>query len=281
MTVPGAASRWLLPHYLALAGALLLALQAWVLGSWLADGPRQVTEFRAGGGSSHAVAIVVQIAVVLIGVGMSAHLVRTCRREHRLTFDAQLAIAMLLTAWLDPLPNFVQPVWFLSSELVNVTSWGGHYPLQVNPVAGDLPWPVVLLVGVYAFGVLGIVMALNALTRAIGRRWPLLSRAQLVAITYAAIVVLHPLLEAPIIGLHIWVLAGSPAGDGWHRIHPAYSWFQAPMASFMIGTLAAWRLLLTMTAASDRRRARPDRVDPRRRTALSLLALIALCGTSC
>jgi Spirocyclase AveC-like len=220
----------------------------------------------------------VQVAVVLLGVGMSAHLVRACRRERRLTFDAQLAIAMLLTAWLDPVPNFVQPVWFLSSELVNVTSWGGHYPFQVNPVAGDLPWPVVLLVGVYAFGVLGIIMALNALTRAIGRRWPSLSRAKLVAITYAAIIVLHPLLEAPIIGLHIWALAGSPAG-GRLGIGStlSYSWFQAPMASFMVGTLAAVRLLRDDHSRTVVERGL-DRHDPRRRTALSLLALVALCN---
>ncbi len=276
--VPGTTSRWCLTHYLALAGTLLLLLQAWVLGAWLADGPRQITEFRVDGSLGDIAAMVAQVAIVLFSVGMCVHLVRTCRRERRLTFDAKLAIAMLLTAWLDPLPNLVQPVWFLSSEFVNVNSWGSHYPFQVNPVAGDLPWPVIFLVALYAFGGLAVPMALNALTRAIGRRWPSLSRAQLVAITYAVIFMLCPLFEAPLIGFDIWGLAGSPA-DGRIDIGSSmsFSWFQSPMVAFMVGTIAAVRFLRDGDGRTVVERGL-DRHAPRQRAALSLLALVGLCN---
>jgi hypothetical protein len=51
------------------------------------------------------------VAVVSVAVVV---LVRQCRRERRLTFDAAIAIGFILSAWQDPLLTYFKPTFFLN-----------------------------------------------------------------------------------------------------------------------------------------------------------------------
>jgi hypothetical protein len=266
-----------LAHPLAVLGGGFLLVQAWVLGSWLADGPRSITEFRVHEGKAWVAAIVLQAGAVVLALAMLAHLVRSCRRERRLTFDAKLCIAMALTAWLDVLPNVARPLWMLSSEFVNVSSWGGHLPFQQNEAAGDLPWPVLFLGLVYAFGTPAILAGINVLMRRAATRWPGLSRGQLIALAFLVGGAIHPVLEIVLMRLDVWALAGAPEvlsiGVGVFR----YSFLQVPMSAFMLGTLASVRYL-----RNDRGETIVERGvaggNQRVRAGISLLALVGVCN---
>src|SRR5688500_10715462 len=57
--------RWVLPPYLAVAAVPGLFVQVWTVTAWLADGPRQVTEFRDRTSASWYVAHAVEAAMLV------------------------------------------------------------------------------------------------------------------------------------------------------------------------------------------------------------------------
>jgi hypothetical protein len=172
---------WGAAHYLALVAVPLLAYQAWTLIGWLAAGPHQVTNYRTAGSASWYAARVIQgvmlIAVIAIAVGV----VRGCRRERRLTFDAMLFIGLASTVFWDTVVNFVEPLWFYSTNWVNLNDWWAHAPLVLNPAAGHGPFPVLMLGLLYPFFVFGAMIICGVMRRA-QQRWPEISRARLIAV---------------------------------------------------------------------------------------------------
>src|SRR3984957_11018649 len=97
--VPRSRRPWGPAQYLALAAVPLLAYQAWTLVAWIAAGPHQITAYRSYGSFSWYAARAIEVTLVLAVAAILARLVRECRAQRRLTFDAMLFIGLLATVF--------------------------------------------------------------------------------------------------------------------------------------------------------------------------------------
>jgi hypothetical protein len=233
--------RWTYVHWLALAGALLLVVQAYVWIRWLSTGPVQIDARRDTGHISFKLAIFYQVAAWILMVVMVTRLVRQCRREGTLTFDAKLSIAGLLTYWLDPLANYVMPVYTYSEQWLNLNEWVGSYPGVRNPDGGRVPEPMVLLIPLYTAGWLLFAMVVCALMRAVSRRRPGLAQRYVLGVALTVALILDILLELPMFLFDLWSNQGAPriglfAHSG--RLYPAT---EMAIAVGVFGTLGALR----------------------------------------
>jgi hypothetical protein len=271
--------RWTPAHDLALAGGLLLAVQLAVLRAWLGSGPHAITRYRVHHGTPWWAAVAFQAAAVGMAVWVLVFVVRGCLRQRRLTIDAKICLAGLLTAWLDPFTNFMQPLFMYSSNFVNLNSWGAHYPLVINPDAGRLPWPILFLGCMYAFGLLAFAVIMNAIVRMIVRRFPALTRVQVLMVTLGLGVLFDLALEIPMFRLRLWAYPGAPNTLAlWSRSSYKYSLWEIIPAGIAFASVAAVRFF-----KDDANRTVTERGLERHhrsvRTALSVLALIGLFNT--
>lgn len=273
---PGRRMRWGPAQYLALAAVPLLGYQAWTLVQWLAAGPHQITQYRIAGSSSWYVGWIVQAALVVGVATITVGLVRACRRERRLTFDAMLFIGLLTTVFWDTVVNFVEPLWFYSSDWLNLNDWWGHAPLVINPAAGHGAFPVLMLALLYPFFVFDARLVARVMRRA-QRRWPDISRARLIAVAFVPATLTGSILSLVMILPHLWGGPGMPlsvlSGD--------YRWSLGEIV--YIGswstTLACMRYFVNDRGQTLTERGL-DHLPRRRRTSTSLLATIAFCNLS-
>lgn len=270
----GTAQPLRLVHYLAIAGAVLLAFQLSVWIAWLADGVHQETAFRTHGSTSWYAARAFEVGGILMLIGVGGWVIAGCRREGRLTFDAKFCIAGLLSFWLDPVANFAQPSWFYSQNWVNVNDWIPDMPMHQRTV--EMIEAPLINVSTYTVGFLLIVIAINAAMRAAARRWPSISAARLLAVASVAALAIFVAFLLPGFLLELWAYPGQPDElallSGANRI-PITEWALVPLVMFV--PLAAWRFF-----ADDRGRhlleRDLERHRPRLRQPLSLLAMVGL-----
>lgn len=166
---------------------------------------------------------VFEAGVILAGLILVPYLVRQCRREHRITFDAQFAIAGLLTTWVDPTVNFLQPAYMYNSNWVNLRGWCDHIPLVPNPDCGRLPEPVLFIFPTYAFGFLAAGMLGCRFMQWLRRRWPTLSTGRFLALALLGFLFFDLILEVIMVSSHAWSYPGSPrilsVLGNTHRLH--------------------------------------------------------------
>ncbi|MGH2726072.1 MAG: spirocyclase AveC family protein [Actinomycetota bacterium] len=200
---------WKPAHYLALLGFVFLFWQGWTIVSWLADGPSQVTQFRDSSTASWVAARVYEGISIAMTLGVGTYVIRGCIRERRLTLDAKICIAGALTWWLDSFTNVLEPIWFYSSNWVNVANWCGHMPFVVNPDCGALPQPIFIL-GMYLTGCLAFAMIMCAIMRRARARWPDISTAKLIGLVFVLGILIDIAFEVPMFRLRLWAFPGSP-----------------------------------------------------------------------
>ncbi|MGH9035566.1 MAG: spirocyclase AveC family protein [Acidimicrobiia bacterium] len=264
---------------LAAVGVVFLAWQAWTLVAWLADGPQAVTQFRDPDHYSWKAARVYEGLAAVMAVGVLTYLVRSCRREGRLTLDAKICIGGAASLWLDPLANGVAPIFFYNSNWVNLATWAGHTPFVINPDAGRMAHPVLFLGLVYTFGLLVFAMIINAMMRAMRRRWPGLSTARMFGLAALGGIAVDIAFEVPMYLLRLWAYPGAPdelAIFGGRAVKfPLIEILGAAMI-FMSVALLRWN-------RDDRGRALVERglgpMSPRRAGWVSVLAVIGLFNT--
>ena len=225
---------------LALVGALVVGYALWTWGAWLADGPTPVTATRDPASASRWVARFYETVMLIVAVGLAVRIVRQCRRERRLVFDAIMVIGGFFTLFWDPMVNWMQPNFMYSSQWLNLNTWVANAPGVVNPTAGLMPQPVFIML-IYPFGLLGFAMVLNHGMRLAQRRFPRISNVELLALTYVCGFVLGLGLEAPMFLTNLWGLPGAPAelsffGNG-HR----YAWAEYVTTGVVFTTFGAVR----------------------------------------
>ncbi len=170
--------------YLALVAIPLLGYEVFTLAGWLGDGPAQITEYRDHGSTSWYAARVLEAIVVLSVAGFVWHAVRERRRLGRLGTDALLIIGMFTAAFWDPVYNWLTPAWLYSSNWLNVNDWLEHAPLIVNPDAGQMPWPVIVVgVGYPLWGV-GFAAVVNLVMTRTREHHPQLSGGALAVLAF-------------------------------------------------------------------------------------------------
>jgi hypothetical protein len=272
----GKKPRWGTAQFLALAAIPLLGYQIWTLIPWSLSGPHQVLDHRSVGSASWDAAWAIQIALSVIVVGIGVRLWREYRRERRLTFDAMLFIGLLLTVFWDTVVNFVQPLWFYSTNWINLNDWWGHAPLVVSPAAGHGPFPVWALVVLYPC-FLAECWLTSSILRAARRRWPAISPARLVIVAFVMACSIGACLSMIMILPHLW----GGAGMGVSILGGDYRW---PVAEFLyIGfwstTLVSLRFFVDGRGHRLTERGL-DHLRPTTRTTVRLLATIAFCNLS-
>jgi hypothetical protein len=271
LTVP---RRWRWQHWAAAFGAVLVFVEVWTLGSWLAKGPYQITEFRDTESLSWTLTRVYEAGAIFGAIVMTLLVVRGCLRARRLTFDAKLCIAGLSTMWLDPFVNFYQPVFLYTSNWTNLNNWCSQAPFAVNPDCGRMPEPVIFVTFVYTFGLLLGAMVGTAALRWLRGRFPGLSTAKTVLIIGMWGMVADLLLEGPAVLFHLWNYYGTP--DSIAIFGKAT---KLPLAQLLAGAIIFGALSLARASRDDRGDTIFERglghLRPARRGIVSLLAMIA------
>lgn len=266
---------WKAAHYLAVLGVVFLFWQGWTIVSWLADGPQQVTEFRDRDSASWVAARVYEGIMILMAIAVSTYVIRGCIRERRLTLDGKIVIAGGLTWWLDSFTNVLQPLFFYSSNWLNVANWCGHMPFVVNPDCGRLPQPFFIF-GMYLFGVLLFAMIMCSIMRKARERWPGISTAKLIGLVFILGVLMDISFEIPMYLLKLWAYPGSPnelaiMGDKATKF-PA---IEIVMAGIGFAAFAAIRFFKDDAGRSVVERGL-DHLPSRRRSLVSLVALVGV-----
>lgn len=273
---PLTASRrqWRWQEWLALVGVGFLVWQAWTLIAWLAAGPRATTQDRDRSSAAWAAAHIYEAVAVVVAVVVVGWVVRQCRREGRLVFDAQLCIAGALCYWLDPVANMFQPVYVVSSNFINIGNWCSQMPFIPNNDCGRNPEPIVFMGLLYVSGFVVCGHAIGALLRAVRRRWPAMSWGRLLLVLVGVALCFDIVVEMPPILLHLW---NYPSSSDRASILGHATKYPLSLAA---GAVFGWGAVgLVHFIRDDRGRTifeqRLDHLAPRRRTLVSTLALVA------
>lgn len=270
----------LITNALAVLGAVFCVWQVWTLTAWLVDHPHQITQFR----DSHAFVFWAAHAFEAIGVIVAILVIRyavqDCRRAGKLTFDAKLVIAALSAAWLDPTVNAMAPVWFYSSDFVNLNAWTGHMPFIINPVAGSAPEPVLLIASFYLGMFPVLAFLINRGMRLVRRRRPNISTLTLIALSFLAVMLCNIVLGLPTYMLQLVAAPGTPeaisiTGGGATR----YSIVEPIILAWIITGLAVARWFKDDHEQSLLVEQHPPTRSPLRAQAISVLAMIGLANT--
>ncbi|MEW6475805.1 MAG: spirocyclase AveC family protein [Actinomycetota bacterium] len=269
----------------AAVGAVFLALQLWIYGSWLttgevaspAPGPTPIPDWMH-------VAIRVFEAGSVLGAALFVWLllIRPWRRAGHITLDGLFTLAFLTFFWQDPLMNFIEPWFTYNAGFVSVASWGPHIPGWSSPDGHLLPQGVVMFLPAYAYALFGGTILAGVILRRTETRWPGLRRGPLIAVCFTTLVVLDTAIELVALRLNLWAF---PGAIRWLSFFPGTR-HQFPIyeAVLLGGAWTAWAALRHFR--DDRGRTMVERgVDdlpagPRARTGLRFLALVGFCNVA-
>ena len=196
--------QWSWGHWFALAGAPILLIEIWTLVAWLADGPRQITEFRDTDSASWVAAHVFEAVALLLAAVVFTWVIRDCLRQRRLTFDAHFLLVGMTIFWADTSPNFFGPTHLYSSNFVNLNNPLGSMPFMTNPDIESIPDPLLFTIPLESAGFLAVAMGLGWVTRRLRQRDPGMSTTKLIAILFGLSCIVDLVIELPIIGLGLW-----------------------------------------------------------------------------
>jgi len=228
-------------YALAFVGVLIVGYALWTWGAWLSDGPHPVTKYRDPSSPSLWVARGYEVVMVIATVAILVHVVRGCIRKRAFTTDASILVAGFFTLFWDPMVNWMQPNFFYSSQWINVNTWTGYAPGVVNPTASQMPQPIVFIGLIYPFGLLGFSMVLNKGMSAARSRWPELSNAGLIALTFVGGLSLGLLLEAPMFLMNLWGLPGAPRALALFDNNHRFAWAEYVTTTIVFTTMGCVR----------------------------------------
>lgn len=264
---------WPLTYYLAGLGAIFLFFEIWTLTAWFADGVSSVTAFRDPNSIDAHAAMVYEIIAVIVAITVAIYAIRSCIRERRLTFDAKFCIMGGLLYWVDPFANWAQPIFYYSSNWVNLGNWCGHAPFMVNPDCGRLPEPVLFLGCLYTFGFLAFCMGLNKIMGLIKHRWPEISAVKLIGVTFVLAMIIDVALEVPITFFRLWFYPGWPLSITGSAVR--YPFFEPIIAAILWAGLAAVRFYKDDKGRTIVERGM-DHLAPRSRSFVTILGLVGI-----
>ena len=266
------ARRLRLAHWLAALGIPILFWELWTVTAWLADGPHQITEYRNGRTVDWYAARVFEGLMILVAIAVLIEVIRGCRREHRiLTFDVMFCMCGATLFWADAGANFFQPVFTNSSNWVNLNNTCGHMPFVVNPDCGRVPDPLLFLLPMEIFGILGATMLLGAVVRRARRRWPRMTTPQVLGVLLLSGMALAA-FEPLAIALNLWSYGGAPLAL------PVGKGMTYPLFPELIGFGAWFAMVASVRIFRNDRGERfvergLEHHSPRVRKAITLLAL--------
>lgn len=258
-------------------GVAFLALEAYVIGSWLLSGnvastPTGTTPVPTFMKVSAQVQEVQSVLCLLIFVYI--FLIRPWRQGRGLTSDGMFVITFVLLYWQDPLANYSQSFATYNSYLVNLGSWAGNFPGWVAPHGHKFAEPLIWEAPAYVWAMFGGCLLSNWVIRKVKARHPRMGTAEIIVGTFGFFVVFDILIELLWMRTGLYVYPGA-MGPTLFRGH----WYQFPLVeTLLFGTL--------LTSCSCLRYFRDDKgltvvergvdklkISRRKKTGLRLLAL--------
>ena len=264
----------------ALVGLAFLLFEAYLMIAWVASGqakptPPGPTHISA---TYHNVIHVWEIANVVIGLFfLYRFLIKPWRREGTPTLDGLLSVAFLILFWQDPLSDYLQTAVTYSAAQTNFGSWVMHIPGWVAPKGNQLAWPIVWGPPAYLYFWMAAVIAGGYIITTAKRRWPNLTRLQVIVVCYFTMAVVDLIGELVWVWLGLYTFVGPPRSLTLFYGH----YYQFPIYETLV-------LSFPMTAFTCLRYFRNDRGETlverglhevkgsaSKRTALRFLALVA------
>jgi hypothetical protein len=278
---PASVGRALAParaiHIWAAIGALFVALQLYIYGTWLISGPESISRYHNTHRASWVWAQIFQWGFLAISVVFTSFVVRRCVRERRLTTDAMIVIGMLSIWWQDPLYNYFRPAFFYNSNLINLESWLPHIPGVVMPYGNLLPEAMVWAFASYlAIFPICVILMCRVMAKC-HERWPRLNGLELFGIAAVLGFVVDFAFEVPSIHTRIYAYPGAWAGLAlW-----GHSPFQLPVLHFAEAAIffagcACVRYFRDDRGLTPVERGASDIANSRLRTGARLLAVVGI-----
>jgi hypothetical protein len=184
-------------------GALILAFEAFVLIKWV-TGPN----FKRVPGGPTPVPDAIKIATTTVTVlGFPATIavlwhwvVRPWRRERQVTAHGLMLIWFATFAWfLDPFANFFNAYFTYNNALPNMGSWVADIPGWTSITAGTpghmQAYPLLFVIPAYVWGLFGLAALTTYFMRRVRARYPSMSNAMLLFVTYWFVTPVFFLLE--------------------------------------------------------------------------------------
>lgn len=179
-------------------GAILLALEAYVIGDWILSGNAKPTPV---GPSPVPTYMKVSLTLWHIIGGIAfvwvvwRFLVMPWRRERRLSFDGMLVIAWGLGYWQDPLSNYGVRAFSYNAWMPNLGNWTSSLPGASAPNSNLVPEPLLLTGPLFVWMLFGFSVTACHLMRMAKQRWPQLSPWGLCVACFVGFVVFDFVLE--------------------------------------------------------------------------------------
>jgi Spirocyclase AveC-like len=195
----------------AVVGGAFLAVEAWVLVSWVASGdakPTPTGPTPVPGWMGAALWVIQLIAAASFVFGLWNWVIKPWRATGHLTVDGTLFLVFLTLAWQDSFCNYAQIAFTYNSALVNLGAWNTHLPTWVSPQANLVAEPLLILLG-YAglfFPLLkGLVWGMSQARVT----WPNLGPARLIGGTFAVAVLVDIfVIDGPALLSGVWAYPG-------------------------------------------------------------------------
>lgn len=196
----------------AVAGGALFVLQMYVWTRWITGPYFQAVPSGVSDPPLYMkVPLVANAVFAWIGLPIAVwwFLIRPWRRERRITLDGMLMVSMGLMFFQDPLLNYLNTWCTYNTWMPNRGSWSSNIPGWVSPeVPGhQVVEPLLTNVPGYSFGNLLMVMLGCWVMRKAKNRWPHISNARLIVVTFAFNIVLDFIMEGLIflpIGFYVY-----------------------------------------------------------------------------
>lgn len=264
-------SRWGWPQYLAIIAVPILIEEIWTLVAWATDNPRSITKYRDVGSRNWWTCTILEVVIVIVSLVVAVIVARGCIRERRLTFDAAFCLAGMFMWWADVNASLFTPFLLFSSNLVNVNSPLAHAPFVINKSVDAQPDPILFTIPIESFALLGVVMVVCAIARALRARFPTLSKAQINAILFLGALLVEIVVEGTIIAMGLWTYT-APAGVS----IPLGGSLRLPAVEILAGSLFWLLPAMLRMAKDDRGDTLIERRLPQRRRLRGVVLFLAM-----
>lgn len=236
--VPRSAGRSRLVVAAATVGVLILAFEAYAIGSWIGNGEATPT---TKGPDEVPTSMVVSTRVAEIGAWIVAiwvlnrFLVQPWRREGHITSDGIFLAVCATLFWLDPLYQYSRSWSNYNAEFVNLGSWA-QLPFAPNEHAHLFPEGLIFGSALYIAMVFGGMAVGNWFMHTLARHFPALRGWHLAGACLLFLFAIDIVLEGLIfvrLGLYVFPGAGGPMINDGH-------YYQFPLLYALCVTLTWW-----------------------------------------
>jgi Spirocyclase AveC-like len=265
--------------YWAVAGALLLAFEVFVLATWVTGSHFEATptgpDDISGGTQAYFTAL--QIAVpVATALCLYFWVIRPWRREGRMTTDGMLALSGGMLFFWDMCMNYTSVTLLYNSHLVNAGAWAnGSWPGWTSPNANLLPEPLLVAVPGYTCLVFGQVVFMLWILRKVKARRPNLGFLGTIATLIGGLFLIDTIIETLLVRSGVYAYPG-----GIREITLfAGETYQMPLSeSFLFGGLGLGAVAALMYFRDDKGRTIVERGLDRVRVGVKRRQLVKFCA---